>query len=513
LQCYNSVVTLVTVSRLVLKRNFSMGLFGIIDDCFVVHGIISEGCYMPSTMFDKIWESHIVHEEDGKPTILYVDLHLVHEVTSAQAFEGLRTAGRKVRRPDLTVGTVDHNVPTTDRSLPIADEISKRQIETLDANAKEFDINYFDMFSQGQGIVHVIGPEQGYTQPGKIIVCGDSHTSTHGAFGAFALGIGTSEVEHVLATQCLVQQKPRNMEVRVNGSLPFGVTAKDLILAIIGQIGVGGGVGHVIEYTGEAIRLLSMEGRMTVCNMSIEAGARAGMIAPDSTTFEYMRGRPQAPTGAEFDVAVDRWSQLTSDSGANYDKVVEIDASSLSPFVTWGTNPGMVVPVTGNVPDPAPFTNTSEQSGAQRALEYMGLEPNTPIQDIKLDKVFLGSCTNSRIEDLRAASEIVKGRKAHDNIYAMVVPGSVAVKLQAESEGLDRIFKDAGFDWREAGCSMCLGMNPDILKPQERCASTSNRNFEGRQGPGGRTHLVSPEMAAAAAIAGHFVDIREWKSA
>ncbi|MQF98756.1 MAG: 3-isopropylmalate dehydratase large subunit [SAR202 cluster bacterium] len=466
---------------------------------------------MAKTMFDKIWDEHVVIDEIGKPTVLYVDLHLVHEVTSAQAFEGLRMANRKVRRPDLTVATVDHNVPTTDRTLPITDEISKKQIDTLDNNAKEFEINYFDMFSQGQGIVHVIGPEQGYTQPGKVIVCGDSHTSTHGAFGAFALGIGTSEVEHVLATQCLVQKKPKNMEVKVNGALPFGVTAKDLILAIIGQIGVGGGVGHVIEYTGEAIRSLSMAGRMTVCNMSIEAGARAGMIAPDETTFDFVKGRPQSPRDEDFDAAVEHWKSLSTDPGAHFDKVVEIDASKLSPYVSWGTNPGMVASVDGLVPDPTTLDNPDEKVAVQRALEYMDLAPNTPIKEIKLDKVFIGSCTNSRIEDLRAAAEVVKGKKVNADVNAMVVPGSFTIKLQAEQEGLDEIFREAGFEWREAGCSMCLGMNPDILMPGERSASTSNRNFEGRQGPGGRTHLVSPEMAAAAAIAGHFVDIREWK--
>ena len=466
---------------------------------------------MSKTMFDKIWDSHVVHQEPGKPTLLYVDLHLVHEVTSPQAFEGLRLAGRGVRRPDLTVGTVDHNVPTTDRSVPIADEISRKQIETLNVNAKEFGIKYFDMFSTGQGIVHVIGPEQGYTQPGKTIVCGDSHTSTHGAFGAFALGIGTSEVEHVLATQCLLQQKPKNMEIRVNGLLPFGVTAKDLILAIIGQIGVGGGVGHVIEYTGEAVRSLSMAGRMTVCNMSIEGGARAGMIAPDETTFDYMRGRPNVPQGLDFDKATETWKGLASDPGAHFDKLVEVDAKSLTPFVSWGTNPGMVASVAGYVPHPGSFGTSSEQAAAARALEYMDLRPNTPIQDISLDKVFIGSCTNSRLEDLRSAAEVVKGRKVSSSVHAMVVPGSFTVKVQAEKEGLDSIFRDAGFEWREAGCSMCLGMNPDILKPGERAASTSNRNFEGRQGPGGRTHLVGPEMAAAAAIAGHFVDIRDWK--
>jgi 3-isopropylmalate/(R)-2-methylmalate dehydratase large subunit len=466
---------------------------------------------MARTMFDKIWDAHIVDEGEGKPTTLYVDLHLVHEVTSPQAFEGLRLAGRQVRRPELTVATVDHNVPTTDRSLPIADDISRRQIEALDTNARDFGIQYFDMFSASQGIVHVIGPEQGYTQPGKVIVCGDSHTSTHGAFGAFALGIGTSEVEHVLATQCLVQEKPKNMEIRVNGDLPFGVAAKDLILAIIGQIGVGGGVGHVIEYTGEAIQQLSMAGRMTVCNMSIEAGARAGMIAPDETTFEYMRGRPQVPQGDLFDEAIENWRLLASDPGAHFDTVIEIDASKLEPFVSWGTNPGMVTSITGKVPDPEKIQDASEKAAAQRALNYMQLEPNTPISEIMLDKVFIGSCTNSRIEDLRAAAEVVRGKTVDGRVSAMVVPGSFAIKIKAEQEGLDTIFMEAGFEWREAGCSMCLGMNPDILQPGERSASTSNRNFEGRQGPGGRTHLVSPEMAAAAAISGHFVDIREWE--
>ena len=466
---------------------------------------------MPKTMVEKIWDSHVVHEEPGQPAILYVDLHLVHEVTSPQAFDGLRMNARHVRRPDLTVATVDHNVPTSDRALPITDEISLKQIQALVNNCEEFGLTLFDIHSPGQGIVHVIGPEQGYTQPGKTIVCGDSHTSTHGAFGALAMPIGTTQVEQVLATQCLVQAKPRTMEVRVNGALPTGVTAKDLILGIIGQIGVGGGIGHVIEYTGEAVRSLSMEGRMTICNMSIEGGARAGMIAPDDITFEYMRGRPQVPQGDAFEAAVDQWRSLATDPDATYDTVVNIDASSLSPFVTWGTNPGMVIPVTGRVPDPASFESPTERAAAERALEYMGLEPNTPMQNVSVDNVFIGSCTNSRIEDLRAAAAVVKGRKTNANVHAMVVPGSTAVKIQAESEGLDRIFKDAGLDWREAGCSMCLGMNPDILQPQQRCASTSNRNFEGRQGPGGRTHLVSPQMAAAAAIAGHFVDIREWE--
>ncbi len=466
----------------------------------------------PKTMFEKIWDSHVVYEEPGKPAILYVDLHLVHEVTSPQAFDGLRATGRKVRRPELTVATTDHNVPTSNRALPISDPMSLKQIQALDRNAKEFGITHYDMHSAGQGIVHIIGPEQGYTQPGKLIVCGDSHTATHGAFGAFAMPIGTTQVEQVLATQCLVQAKLKPMEVRVKGSLSYGVTAKDLILGIIGQMGVDGGVGHAIEYTGEAIRSLSMEGRMTVCNMSIEAGARAGMIAPDETTFEYMRGRPQVPQGDAFEAAVEKWKALPTDPGAAYDKVVEIDATTLSPFVTWGTNPGMVVSITERVPDPASFDSAADQAAAERALEYMALEPGTPIQKIAIDRVFLGSCTNARIEDLRAAASIIKGRKVHPKVYAMVVPGSAAIKQQAEAEGLDRIFKDASFDWREAGCSMCLGMNPDILEPGQRCASTSNRNFEGRQGKGGRTHLVSPQMAAAAAIAGHFVDVREWGS-
>ncbi len=465
---------------------------------------------MPRTMFDKIWDAHVVHEEQGKPTLLYVDLHLVHEVTSPQAFDGLRLAGRKVRRTDLTVATADHNTPTWDRSLPITDEIALKQLEALSRNCEEFGITLYDMHSPNQGIVHVIGPEQGYTQPGKLIVCGDSHTSTHGAFGAFAIGIGTSQVELVLATQCIAQSKFKSMEVRVNGDLPNGVTAKDLVLGIIGQIGVSGAAGHAVEYTGEAVRSLSMEGRMTVCNMSIEAGARAGMVAPDDNTFEYMRGRPQAPQGDDFDAAVEEWRGLASDPGATYDTTVEIDANALEPFVTWGTNPAMVAPVTGRVPDPASFDDPGDREAAGRALDYMGLEPNTPIQDIEIDRVFLGSCTNSRIEDLRAAAQVVKGRKVSDHVYAMVVPGSYAIKKQAEEEGLDGIFKDAGLDWREAGCSMCLGMNPDVLEDGQRCASTSNRNFEGRQGKGSRTHLVSPEMAAAAAIAGHFVDIREW---
>jgi 3-isopropylmalate/(R)-2-methylmalate dehydratase large subunit len=461
-------------------------------------------------MFEKIWESHIVHEEQGIPAILYVDLHLVHEVTSPQAFEGLRLSGRRVRRPDLTVATADHNVPTIDR-LNIKDEISRKQIETLKANAEEFGIRYYGIDSDRQGIVHVIGPELGLTKPGMMIVCGDSHTSTHGAFGSFALGIGTSEVEHVLATQTLSQKRPQTMEVRVEGSLPFGVTAKDIILGIIGRIGVDGAVGHVIEYTGDAIRGLSMEGRMTVCNMSIEGGARAGLIAPDEKTFEYIEGRQFAPKEEGWEAAVRAWEQLPTDEGASFDKTVVIQAGDLEPYVTWGTNPGMVVPVTGSVPDPGSYESEADRAAAEKALEYMGLEGGTPVREIQIDRVFLGSCTNGRMEDLRAAAEVVKGRRVSDHVYAMVVPGSMQVKRQAEEEGLDAVFKEAGFDWREAGCSMCLGMNPDILQPGERCASTSNRNFEGRQGKGGRTHLVSPQMAAAAAIAGHFVDVRDWK--
>jgi 3-isopropylmalate/(R)-2-methylmalate dehydratase large subunit len=467
---------------------------------------------MPKTMFEKIWDSHVVYEAPGEPTLLYVDLHLVHEVTSAQAFEGLRLTGRKVRRPDLTVVTADHNVPTSDRDKPLEDPISAQQLETLEQNAHDFGLNnYYNMFSPDQGIVHIIGPEQGFTQPGKIIVCGDSHTSTHGAFGAFALGVGTSEVEHVLATQCLPQLKPRTMEVRVEGDAPKGVTAKDIILSIIGTIGVDGGTGHVIEYTGEAIRALSMDGRMTVCNMSIEAGARAGMIAPDQKTVDYLRGRRHVPQGRDFDIAVEAWRELSTDAGASFDRLVIIDAAKLEPHVTWGTNPGMVLPVSASIPDPDAMSSDADAAAAKRALEYMDLVPGTPIEAISVDRVFIGSCTNSRLEDLRNAAAIARGRAVNPSVRAMVVPGSYAIKRLAEDEGLDQIFRDAGFEWREAGCSMCLGMNPDILLPGERCASTSNRNFEGRQGKGGRTHLVSPEMAAAAAIAGHFVDIRDWE--
>lgn len=465
---------------------------------------------MPRTMFEKIWDAHIVHQEPGKPALLYIDLHLVHEVTSPQAFEGLRMHGRKVRRPDLTVATMDHNVPTWDRSLPITDTISLKQMETLSANCKEFDIRLYDLESEGQGIVHVIGPELGFTQPGKTIVCGDSHTSTHGAFGALAFGIGTSEVEHVLATQCLQQSKPKTFAINIHGKLRPGVTAKDVILAIIGRIGTDGATGYVIEYRGEVMQGFSMEERMTVCNMSIEAGARAGMVAPDEKTYEYLRGREHAPQGEAFERAVAAWKELVTDEGAQFDRTLDFDVSDLAPQVTWGTNPGQVIDVNGLVPDPTSFENEVDRRGAARALEYMDLKPGTRISDIPIDRVFIGSCTNSRIQDLRLAAEIVKGQKVSPSVRAMVVPGSQQVKLQAESEGLDEIFRAAGFEWRESGCSMCLGMNPDILSPGERCASTSNRNFEGRQGRGGRTHLVSPQMAAAAAISGHFVDIRDW---
>jgi 3-isopropylmalate/(R)-2-methylmalate dehydratase large subunit len=463
------------------------------------------------TLFEKVWDAHVVRAAENEPSLLYVDLHLVHEVTSPQAFDGLREAGRSVRRPDLTVATIDHNVPTTDRSLPITDQIAARQIDALRRNCAEFGITLFDINSKEQGIVHVIGPELGLTQPGTTIVCGDSHTSTHGAFGALAFGIGTSEVEHVLATQCLPQTKPRTLLVRTSGDLPEGVTAKDLALGIIGQIGTDGATGHVIEYAGEAVRALSMEGRMTLCNMSIEAGARAGMIAPDETTFAYLKDRRFSPAGAKLDEAVTYWRTLPSDTDAGFDRVVEIDAGALAPFVTWGTSPGMVAPINGSVPDPSEAKGTAERQAMERALEYMALAPRTKIADIAIDRVFIGSCTNSRIEDLRAAARVIKGHHVHQKVHAMVVPGSQSIKHIAEGEGLDRIFQEAGFEWRESGCSMCLGMNPDILQPGERCASTSNRNFEGRQGRGGRTHLVSPAMAAAAAIAGHFVDVRDWE--
>lgn len=465
---------------------------------------------MAQTLFDKIWRSHIVHEEPGAPTLLYIDCHLIHEVTSPQAFEGLRLAGRRVRRPDLTFATADHNVPTWSRSLPITDPIAKRQIEALQENCREFGIRLYGLDSPYQGIVHVIGPELGLTQPGMTVVCGDSHTSTHGAFGALAFGIGTSEVEHVLATQCLRQTKPRTFRITFRGMLPRGVTAKDVILYLIRTIGTDGATGYVIEYAGETIHRFTMEERMTVCNMSIEAGARAGLIAPDETTFAYLEGRPFVPKGKAFLEAVDYWKTLPSDPGAPFDRELELDVSTLAPQVSWGTSPGMVTDVTGTVPDPESFADENMRKAARRALDYMGLQPGTPIQQIRIDRVFIGSCTNSRIEDLRAAAAMVVGKKVAPHVSAMVVPGSQQVKRQAEAEGLDRIFLAAGFEWRESGCSLCLGMNPDILKPGERCASTSNRNFEGRQGRGGRTHLVSPPMAAAAAIAGHFVDIRHW---
>ncbi len=450
-------------------------------------------------------------EPSGEPALLFVDLHLVHEVTSPQAFAGLRAAGRKLRRPELTIATVDHNIPTDQtRMQVIKNEGARIQVETLRRHCKEFGVTLYDIDSPAQGIVHVIGPEQGYTQPGMTIVCGDSHTSTHGAFGALAFGIGTTEVEHVMATQTLRQRRPKTMEIRTIGKLPRGVVAKDLILAIIGQLGVAGGTGYVFEYTGEAIRSLSMEGRMTVCNMSIEGGARAGMIAPDEKTFAWMEGRPKSPKGKEFQKAVEAWKQLPTDEGARFDATVEIDAATLAPYVSWGTNPGQVVKVSATVPDPASLKDPAERENAAQALKYMDLKPGTPIQDIRIDRVFIGSCTNARLEDLQLASHVIKGKKVSPSVRAMVVPGSTLVKLQAEQLGLDKVFKDAGFEWRESGCSMCLGMNPDILQPGERCASTSNRNFEGRQGKGGRTHLVSPQMAAAAAIAGHFVDIRDW---
>ncbi|HWC77289.1 MAG TPA: 3-isopropylmalate dehydratase large subunit [Blastocatellia bacterium] len=465
---------------------------------------------MPQTLFEKIWDRHVVHKEAGKPAILYIDCHLVHEVTSPQAFEGLRLAGRRVRRPDLTYATADHNIPTTDRSLPIADPISKNQIDTLERNCREFGIDLYGLGSPNQGIVHVIGPELGITKPGMTIVCGDSHTSTHGAFGALAFGIGTSEVEHVLATQCLIQAPAKTYRISVNGRLPRGVGAKDIVLYIIRTIGTDGATGHVVEYAGETIRGLSMEERMTVCNMSIEAGARAGMIAPDDKTYSYLEGRQFAPKGNAFDDAVADWNTLASDSDATFDRELRIEVSALAPQVSWGTNPGMVTDVTGVIPDPDSLDNDNDRRAARRALEYMGLEPGIALQDISIDRVFIGSCTNSRIEDLRVAASTIEGRRVAPSVHAMVVPGSQQVKRQAEQEGLDKVFKAAGFDWRESGCSMCLGMNPDTLKPGERCASTSNRNFEGRQGRGGRTHLVSPAMAAAAAVAGKFVDVREW---
>jgi 3-isopropylmalate/(R)-2-methylmalate dehydratase large subunit len=457
---------------------------------------------MPQTLAEKVWERHVVHRADGEPDLLYVDLHLVHEVTSPQAFDGLRMHGRPVRRPELTVATMDHNVPTTEG--PVTDEVSARQMEALRRNADEFGVTLYPWGSAGQGIVHVIGPEMGYTQPGMTIVCGDSHTSTHGAFGALAFGIGTSEVEHVLATQTLPQTKAKTMAVTVDGELPLGCSAKDIILAIINRIGTGGGVGHVIEYRGSAIHALSMEGRMTICNMSIEGGARAGMVAPDDTTFAYVEGRPHAPKGADWEAALDDWRSLPTDEGAKFDSEVTLDAGSLKPYVSWGTNPAQSVTIDEAVPDPDAFDDPGKREAAARALAYMDLAPGTPIREVRPNTVFIGSCTNSRMEDLHVAAKVIEGRRVADGIRGLVVPGSVAVKIQAEKEGLDEVFEAAGFEWRGAGCSMCLGMNPDILQPGERSASTSNRNFEGRQGKGGRTHLVSPAVAAATAIAGHF---------
>ncbi len=466
---------------------------------------------MGKTLSEKVWDAHVVRHVDGAPDLLYIDLHLVHEVTSAQAFEGLRLSGRSVRRPDLTLATVDHNVPTAGRMQPWSDPLSVQQVDMITGNCAEFGIEMYPHTDVRQGIVHIIGPEQGLTQPGMTIVCGDSHTSTHGAFGALAIGIGTSEVEHVLATQTLVQARPQTMSIEVNGSLHEGVTPKDVILAIIRKIGVAGGVGHVIEYRGDVFRSFSMEGRMTVCNMSIEGGARAGMIAPDNTTFAYVEGRPHAPKGADWERALDDWRALPTDDDAKFDAIVELRAEEIEPCVTWGTTPAQSVNIKGRVPDPDSMPDPRARELAERSLTYMDLKPGTAIEDITLDRVFLGSCTNGRIEDLRAAADVVRGRTVSTHVQAMVVPGSGLVKAQAEHEGLDAVFKDAGFEWRDAGCSMCLGMNPDFLLPGERCASTSNRNFEGRQGRGGRTHLVSPQMAAAAAIAGHFVDIREWR--
>ena len=463
----------------------------------------------PRTLFQKIWDAHLVDEQPDGTCLLYIDRHLVHEVTSPQAFEGLRLSGRKVRRPDATLAVPDHNVPTSDRALPITDEISRLQVDTLTRNCEEFGVQLFGMNDVRQGIVHVIGPEQGFTLPGMTIVCGDSHTSTHGAFGALAHGIGTSEVEHVMATQCLIQKKMKNMLISVDGKVGAGVTAKDIVLAIIGEIGTAGGTGYAIEFGGEAIRDLSMEGRMTVCNMAIEGGARAGMIAVDDTTINYVKGRPYSPKAEDWEAAVAAWQDLHSDADAVFDRVIRLDAASIQPQVTWGTSPEMVLPVDGKTPDPANETDPVKASGIRAALKYMGLEANMPITDVQIDKVFIGSCTNSRIEDLRAAAEVAKGRKVAANVkLAMVVPGSGLVKQQAESEGLDKIFIEAGFEWRAPGCSMCLAMNADRLEPGERCASTSNRNFEGRQGQGGRTHLVSPAMAAAAAVTGHFADVR-----
>ena len=463
------------------------------------------------TMFEKIWNKHIVAEPKDQPEILYIDLHLVHEVTSPQAFEGLRLNNRKVRRPDLTIATVDHNITTDDtRTQIIKDEIARKQVETIRENCKSNNITLFDVWDKEQGIVHVIGPEQGYTQPGMTIVCGDSHTSTHGAFGALAFGIGTSEVEHVLATQTLRQRKPKTMKVEFKGSLSKGVTAKDMVLKLIGQIGTAGGTGYVMEYTGEAIKTLNMEGRMTICNMSIEGGARAGMIAPDQTTYDWMKGRNKVPKGSDWEKAIKEWDELRSDPDAIYDSYVEVDCNDLEPFVSWGTNPSQVLPVSAKIPSPDDYDVSIESQSCANALEYMGLKPGTKIEEINVDRVFIGSCTNARLTDLRSAAAIIEGKKVNKNVRAQVMPGSTLTKIQAEKEGIDEIFRSAGFEWRESGCSMCLGMNPDIIAPGERCASTSNRNFEGRQGKGGRTHLVSPEMAAAAAIEGHFVDVRDW---
>jgi 3-isopropylmalate/(R)-2-methylmalate dehydratase large subunit len=465
----------------------------------------------PRTLYDKIWDDHVVQQQEDGACLIYIDRHLVHEVTSPQAFEGLRAAGRKVRAPGKTLAVVDHNVPTTDRDKPIEDPESKAQVEQLAINAAEFGVEYYNEHDGRQGVVHIVGPEQGFTLPGTTIVCGDSHTSTHGAFGALAHGIGTSEVEHVLATQTLIQKKAANMLVRVDGKLAEGATAKDIILAIIGEIGTAGGTGHVIEYAGEAIRELSMEGRMTVCNMSIEGGARAGLVAPDDKTYDYLRGRPKAPAGETFDAARRYWDTLRTDEGAHYDRVITLDAAALPPTLTWGTSPEDVAPITGNVPTPDSAANPGKRAAIARALDYMGLKGGEKLTDIAIDRVFIGSCTNGRIEDLRAAAAIIAGKRVNERVNAMVVPGSGLVKAQAEAEGLDKIFLAAGFEWREPGCSMCLAMNPDRLSPGERCASTSNRNFEGRQGFKGRTHLVSPAMAAAAAIAGHFVDVRSWR--
>ena len=462
----------------------------------------------PSTLLDKIWNNPLVHSDPGAPDLLYVDLHLLHEVTSAQAFEGLKVAGRTVRRPDLCVATVDHNIPPTDRSLPVLDSIARVQMDVLRENAQSHGIRLFDVDDERQGIVHVIGPELGLTRPGMVIVCGDSHTSTHGAFGALSFGIGTSEVEHVLATQCIPQRRPKAMEIRLEGERPVGISAKDLILAIIGEVGVAGAAGHVIEYTGPVVGSLSMEERMTICNMSIEAGARAGMISPDTTTFEYLRDREFGPNSNDFDDLKTEWETLETDDGATFDRSVVMDIGDLEPQVTWGTNPGMVTGISGGIPNPDEIEDEEVRDSAERALKYMGLEPGTPMESINIDRVFVGSCTNGRLEDLREVARIVNGKRVHSSVHAMVVPGSTAVRRQAESEGLDRVFKDAGFEWREAGCSMCIGMNPDTLSAGERCASTTNRNFEGRQGRGGRTHLVSPATAAATALAGRFTEPR-----